>query len=131
MKIDTEAAELERFPDGDIELRFKADVKLTIPRMEEVMRARKKLCGDGPYRVLVTLPEDIDFDVNVLTNDHYKDRDLDQCTCAVAWDAESEMNEELVEIFYRYFPQPFPVKVFRTHSEARKWLRTMHPSAEK
>jgi hypothetical protein len=40
------------------------------------------------------------------------------------------MNEQLVEIFYRYFPQPFPVKVFRTEPEARAWLETMHPPAK-
>lgn len=127
MKIDTVAAELERLPNGDLEVRFKGHVKLTVPLLDEVMEAREKLGAHGSYTVLVTLPEDIDFDVNVLTNDHYKGRGLEKSTYAVAWDAESEMNEELVEIFYRYFPQPFPVKVFRDQQEARAWLRTMRP----
>lgn len=126
MKIDTEAADLELLPNGELDLRFKANVKLTIARMDEVMEARIKLCAGCACGVLVTLPEDIDFDVNVLTSDHYQGRELDKCTYAVAWDAESEMNEELVEIFYRYFPQPFPVKIFRDQSEARDWLRSMN-----
>lgn len=130
MKIDTEAAELELLPNGDLDLRFKANVKLTIARMDEVMEARMKICDGRERAVLITLPEDIDFDVNVLTSDHYKGRELDKCTYAVAWDAESEMNEELVEIFYRYFPQPFPVKIFRHHDEARAWLKSLRPSKE-
>ncbi len=131
MKLETEAAELELLPDGNLEVRFKEHVKLTVPLLDEVMEARVKLGAHGSYTVLVTLPEDIDFDVNVLTNDHYKGRELEKSTCAVAWDAESEMNEELVEIFYRYFPQPFPVKVFRKQEDARAWLKTIPLTKDK
>jgi len=130
MIVQTEAAELERLPDGNLEMRFKKNVKLTLDRIHEILDARVKLGGEGSYSVLVTLPEEVDFDVNVLTNDHHRDRELHKCTYAVAWDAQSSMNEQLVEIFYRYFPQPFPVKVFRTEQEARAWLGTMHPPAK-
>lgn len=127
MIVHTEAADIERKPDGNVEIRFRKESKITLSAIKEILDARVKLGGLGEYAVLVTLPEDIDFDINVLTNDHYQDRELHKCTYAVAWDAESKMNEQLVEIFYRYFPQPFPVKVFRTEQEAREWLDTMHP----
>ncbi|MEZ4739854.1 MAG: hypothetical protein R2818_11010 [Flavobacteriales bacterium] len=129
MIIHTEAADIERKPDGNVEIRFLKESKITLSAIKEILDARVKLGGLGEYAVLVTLPEDIDFDINVLTNDHYQDRDLHKCTYAVAWEAESKMNEQLVEIFYRYFPQPFPVKVFRTEQEARDWLDTMHPKS--
>ena len=127
MIVHTEAADIERMDGGDVEIRFRKEARITLSAIQEILDARVKFCGLGEYAVLVTLPEDIDFDISVLTNDHYQDRELHRCTYAVAWDAESKMNEQLVEIFYRYFPQRFPVKVFRSKDEAREWLDTMHP----
>lgn len=126
----TEAAELERFDDGSLEVRFKEGIKLTRERIHEVLDARERLSGKGAYGVIVTLPEDFDFDINVLLNDHYQDRELHNCTYAVAWDAETATNEKLVEIFYKYFPQRFPVAVFRTQSEAREWLAQNMPKKD-
>lgn len=42
----------------------------------------------------------------MLTFDHYQHRDMHPCTYAVAWEAGPDLNEELLEIFYRYFPSP-------------------------
>lgn len=122
MIIQTKAATLERRDNGVLEVRFKENVKLTVENVQEVLDARMELCGRGPYAVLVTLPDDIDFEIAVLSKDHYDDRGLEECTYAVAWDAGSEVNEKLVDIFYRYFPQPFPVKAFHSEEEARAWL---------
>ncbi|MEO5585612.1 MAG: hypothetical protein ABIQ75_09170 [Flavobacteriales bacterium] len=122
MIIQTKAATLERKDNGVLEIRFKEHVKLTVDGVQEVLDARMELCGRGPYAVLVTLPDDIDFEIAVLAKDHYDGRGLEDCTYAVAWDTGSEMNEKLVDIFYRYFPQPFPVKTFPSEEEARAWL---------
>ncbi len=124
--VETEAATLNASADGGLEIHFKPHVKLTVKNVQEVLDTRHRICGNKRYRVLVTLPEDVDFDVNVLTFDHYEHRDMHRCTYAVAWEAGSDLNEKLVELFYRYFPQPFPAKAFRTHSEARAWLAEQH-----
>ena len=34
--------------------------------------------------------------------------------------------EKLLDIFYRHFPQPFPVRSFRKHHEERAWLAEQH-----
>ena len=125
MTITTEAAILERRADGGLEIHFREGVKITVERIREILDARENLCGKGKYTVLVTLPEEVDLDVDVLTQDHYHTRDLEDCTYAVAWDAENTMNERLVELFYTYFPQRFPVKVFRSEEEARGWLTSL------
>lgn len=130
MIIQTKAATLERQDNGVLEIRFKKNVKLTVEGVQEVLDARMDLCGRGPYAVLVTLPDDIDFEIAVLSKDHYHGRGLEECTYAVAWDAESEVNEKLLEIFYRYFPQPFPVKSFLSEDEARAWLDTIPPEVK-
>lgn len=124
--IETEAAILNASADGGLEIHFKGHVKLTVKNVQEVLDTRHRICGNTRYRVLVTLPEDIDFAPNVLTYDHYQHRDMHLCTYAVAWEAGSDLNEKLLEIFYRYFPQPFPVKAFRTQDEARGWLAEQH-----
>ncbi len=120
--IDTLVASLLCRLDGTVEVHFKPGVKVTVAGVEEVLDARERICGKGAHPVLVTLPQELDFDLDVLMKDHYKARDLHLCTYAVAWDAGSTMNETLVELFYRYFPQQFPVRAFTTEKEAREWL---------
>lgn len=131
MIIQTKAATLERKDNGVLEVRFKEHVKLTVEGVQEVLDARMELSGRGPYTVLVTLPDDIDFEIAVLAKDHYDGRGLEECTYAVAWNAGSDMNEKLVDIFYRYFPQPFPVQTFTSQEEARAWLDKKTPEEPK
>jgi|694.fasta_scaffold93444_2 hypothetical protein len=121
--IVTRVATLHCREDGTVEVHFKPGVKVTVAGVEEVLDARERICGKGAHSVLVTLPEELDFDLDVLMKDHYKERELHLCTYAVAWDAGSTMNETLVELFYRYFPQQFPARAFTTEKEAREWLR--------
>jgi hypothetical protein len=119
--IELEAATLTPGEKGVLEIHFKQEVKLGVKNVQEVLDTRQRICGDRRYLVLVTLPEDIDFDLNVLSLDHYQHRNMELCTYAVAWEAGSSMNEKLVDLFYRHFPQPFPVHTFRSHAEAREW----------
>ncbi|MCB0781085.1 MAG: hypothetical protein KDC03_16440 [Flavobacteriales bacterium] len=121
-ELDTRIARLVKRSDGTLEVRFKKAALLTTEAIDEVLRAREDLCGMGAYPVLVVLPADFDFDAGVMTRDHYEGRGLEDCTYAVAWDAGSELGEQMVEMFYRYFPQKFPVKVFRSEKEADSWL---------
>ena len=121
--LDTEAAHLLRRDDGTLEVRFKPGAKLTSENIAEVLKAREDLCGQGPYPVLVVLPADFDFDPGVIARDHYAGRGLEHCTYAVAWNAASDLGQEMIEMFYRYFPQRFPVKVFRSEVDADGWLR--------
>ncbi len=127
MTTTTEAAVLERRSDGGLDIHILPGVKITVERIREILDAREQLCGRGRYTVLVTLPEELDLDLDVLLQDHYDGRDLHHCTYAVAWDAENKMNEKLVELFYSYFPQRFPVKVFRNEQDARGWLGSLPP----
>lgn len=120
--IETEAATLIATSDGGMEIQFKPDVKLTVQNIQEILNARHQIRGNARYCVLVTQPEDIDFDTNVLTYDHYQHWNLHLCTYAVAWDTGAGLNSKLVELFFRYFPQPFPVRTFKTREEARAWL---------
>lgn len=119
---ETQVARLVRRDDGTLEVRFDPGATLTPETLAEVLEARQRLCGTGGYPVLVVLPSDFDFDISAVTRDHYAGKGLEECTYAVAWDVGSALGKELVEMFYRYFPQPFPVKVFRSEGEADKWL---------
>lgn len=122
-QLETDAAILRKAPDGALEVRFKPNVTLDKEKIAQILDARESLCGSGRYPVLVVLPKDFDFEVDAISHDHYQDRGLEQCTYAVAWDAGSELGERLVEMFYTYFPQRFPVRVFRSEEEARGWLQ--------
>jgi hypothetical protein len=122
--VETRLATLERVSPDLLEIRFKPDQKLDNAGLREILQERERMCTGGPYAVLAVFPQEMDFEINVMTTDHYAERNLGNCTRALALAANSITNEHIANIYYAYFPQPFNTKVFATDVEARKWLLT-------
>jgi hypothetical protein len=120
--IETRLATLEQVSPDLLEVRFKPDLKLDVNGLAEILRERELLCPRGSVAVLGIFPPDIDFDLDVMTTDHYRDRGLENCTRALAIAAGSTMNERMAGLYFAYFPQPFNTSVFQTTEEARSWL---------
>jgi hypothetical protein len=122
--IETRQATLEQTATGMIEIRFKPGLVLDKEGLEEVLTERERLCaGDARQVVLAVFPADADFDMAVMTQDHYHGRPLAGCTKLLAVAANSLMNERMVSLYFAYFPQTFPLKVCEEEEEARMWLR--------
>ena len=119
---ETRLATLERVAPDLLEIRYKADQKLDVEGLREVMQERQRLCPEGPYRVLAVFPPDGDFDLGVMMQDHYAGRGLQNCTQALAVAAGSTLIERMVGLYYAYFPQPFDMRVFLSEEDARHWL---------
>lgn len=120
--IETRLATLERKSPDLLEVRFKPDVKLDVPGIEEVIDERRRLCPEGVRDVLAVFPPDVDFDINVMTRDHYAGTGLERCTRSLALAAGSTANERFASLYFAYFPQEFTTRVFIEEREAQHWL---------
>jgi hypothetical protein len=120
--IETRLATLERVSDELFEIRFKPGVKLDKDGLVEVLNERKRFCGSGAHHVLAVFPAESDFDMEVMTSDHYLNTQMRDHTRSLALAANGTMNERMASLYFAYFPQPFEARVFIEESEAREWL---------
>ncbi len=104
-----------------VEVRFKPDLTFTVEGIQQMMVARQELGGNGPHKALIVMPEHVDFDLAMITTDHYKFVPQPN-TLAVAWVVRTERNATFTRMYLAYFPPPFPSEVFLAEDEARAWL---------
>jgi hypothetical protein len=121
--VETRQATVEVCGDGTVEIRFKPGLTLDQAGLHEVIAERERLCADGePHPVLVIYPQDGDFEISVMTMDHYTGRKAQGLTRCMAIAANSLMHERMVSLYFAYFPQPFAAQAFVEEDEARTWL---------
>lgn len=118
---DTPLAEVRYTAADRVEVHFKPDITLTVAGVQTMMAARQELGGSGPHKVLMLLPDYVDFDMAMITTDHYEAVPQPN-TLAVAWVARTERNATFARMYLAYFPPPMPSEVFLTEAEARAWL---------
>lgn len=125
--IETRQATIERTPDNVLEVRYKPGQTLDPAGLSEVLRERERLCqgqgGQGGQAVLAVIPPDADFQMLIMTSDHYKDRPVVDCTRFLAIAATSVMHERMASLYFAYFPQNFRTGIFSDEAEARVWLK--------
>ena len=120
--IETRLATLEQVTPDLMEVRFKPDQKIDVEGLDEILRERQRMCPGNCTGILSIFPPDVDFDLDVMTKDHYHGRGLENCTKALAIAAGSTLNERMVGLFFAYFPQQFSTSVFLMDTDARSWL---------
>lgn len=126
--IDTLIATVQRTSADLVEVRSKPGTVLTIPRITAVLHAREELGRIGSHCALLVFPEEeTDFDMSMITEDHYGGRPVVEFTEAVAWLVRNEHNERFTRLYFAYFPSPVPSAIFMEEAEARAWLATEHP----
>lgn len=120
--IETRAAVLERTGERMVEVRFKPDVKLDAAGLGEVVLAKQELCAAAEADILVVLPPELDFELNVLSMDHHALHGGCGLSKRLALAASSPFNERLAGIYFRYHPRGEDTAVFVEESAARAWL---------
>jgi hypothetical protein len=105
-----------------MDVRCHEGVKWTVAGLNELMQARRAVAGGVPQRVLVVLPEELDFELSTMTTEHYDPADLGKHCRAEAWVVRNTFNARLHEVYFSYFPSPVPSVAFMTESEALVWL---------
>ena len=122
--IETRQATIEKTADNVLEVRYKPGQTLDPAGLSEVLSERERLCsGQGGQAVHGVMPADADFQMVIMTSDHYKGRPVVDCTRFLAITASSVMHERMASLYFAYFPQNFRTAIFTDEVEARKWLK--------
>ncbi|MBV6404889.1 MAG: hypothetical protein IT228_14620 [Flavobacteriales bacterium] len=118
--IEVRLAVLQLRADGIVEIRFKPGLTTDVAGVQEVVTARRRICGSGPRRVMVVLAPDVDFELGTTTTDTapmVADRTVAEATVAT-----TALNEKLARMYYDYIRHPFPTSVHTSEAEAVAWL---------
>ena len=122
-RIDTPIATVERTAAGMVEVYFKAGSTLSVGGITALLDAREQMAGQGPTLVLIVFPPtEMDFDMAMITRDHYRGRPVQEHSKAIAWVTRNEHNDRFTRLYFAYFPSPVPAAIFAEVEEARAWL---------
>lgn len=128
-RIETSIAVVERDDQGLIQVRIRPATTLTIVAIAEILEARRRLSEGQPRLVLFVFPpEDVDFELSMITLDHYRTVPVEQFTRAVAWVTRNSRNDQFCKLYFAYFPSPVPSAIFEEESAARGWLQQFMPA---
>ena len=120
--IETNCAVVRRVSPHVVECWYKPGTKVDASAIRENLEARKQLATDVVQGVIGIFPEDVDFDLSLIFNDHYGDAEMDAWTSAVAIVAQGMMFERLAKVYFNHHPANFPTRVFNDLEEARSWV---------
>ncbi len=122
--IETRQATISRTDDHVLEVRYKPGQTLDPSGISDVLSERERLCTEGGGQaVLAVIPPDADFQMVLMTSDHFKDRPAADCTRFLAISASTMMHERMASLYFAYFPQKFRTAIFSDEIEARAWLK--------
>lgn len=127
-KAETELVTIRYTASDRVEVRFKSGVRFTANRIAEMMKERARLGASGPHRVLMLMPEVIDFDPNMVQVEHYTNVPQPN-TEAVAWVAHNLADAHITKLVVERGRPTFPWKVFLSEAEARAWLEEPKPGS--
>lgn len=120
---ETRQATIEQTQDNLLEVRYKPGETIDTEGLMDVIKERERICGGHcDQAVLAVIPPDADFQLALMTKDHYHGRPVVDCTKFLAVAASSAMHERMASLYFAYFPQPFATQVFQEEGEARAWL---------
>lgn len=122
-RAETPSALVERVSPELVICRYKRGVKVDAAAVRENLAARMRFPGNEPYAVVGIFPEDVDFDMSLLEQDHYTDRVLKAVTRILAIVAEGALFEPIANLYFAYHPTWFLNRVFRTEEEAMVWVK--------
>lgn len=117
---DLDNVSIARIGPAITEIRFHSGMKLTNAIIARVMRSPGRY-GNGPKKVIVVFPEHIDFNVQVLLQDHHAANGM-----AGAQALAIVCNEfgliPMLHLYFAYYPPNFVVKFCNNVEDARHWL---------
>jgi len=126
--IETRLATMTMVEPGYLEQRFRPNIRIDLTGFEENRKARFALAGEEPCVMLSIFPQEIDFDVQITSSDHFAPERGKETLTALAVVANDSMFEMVSRLYFAYFPQVFNTRVFSSEQEARNWLLVYKPA---
>lgn len=121
-RVETPSAVVEKLGPDLVVCRYRHGVKVTAAAVRENLDARLALGGKEPYAVIGIFPEDVDFDMSLLEENHYTDIVLNAATRVLALVAEGDLFEPIAKLYLAYHPTQFESAVFPTEVAAKTWV---------
>ena len=79
--------------------------------------------GQRPYGMLSIIPEEVDFELSAMHQDHLVSDRLEGNMKAIALVTHATMMEMVLKLYFSYYPQLARLQVTDNEEEAREWLR--------
>ena len=105
-----------------VEIHYHPGIVVNAKAVGEVQMKRREVMGNRSYATLTIIPEDVDYNMDAMGQDHGKlDRTQSQLL-ATAVVAKASMIEMLTKLYFSYFPQLHRIYVTDDEQAARAWL---------
>ncbi len=104
--------------------RYGPDARFTVSLIKAATRERDRLCGREQHAMLVVIHKSIPVNPDLTNTDHFRDQRGMQRITALAIHAADRTMRGVCKFYFKWFPQPFPVRVFDDEEEALAWLRS-------
>lgn len=122
LRSETRLAFLELNENNWLEIEVKPGAFFDLVGIHELIAERRRLTDNAPVGVLLVLPSDADLDPVVVSVNHYADPEISNGLLALAVVVDKTLLEIMFKLFLAYYPQRFGTGIFKTRSEAQKWL---------
>lgn len=119
---ETSTATFERVAPRYIQQRYRPDARITQECVQENLLVRQRLCNGEPCAVMVVFPAEVRVNPSATNTDHFRDHRTKGDILALAVVTDSAQMHTASKLYFMYFQQAFPVKVFDEERDAHRWL---------
>lgn len=105
-----------------VEIHYHAGIVFSNAAVTEVQMKRREVMGNRPYATLTIIPEDVDFNLDVMSTDQGRADRTQSQLLATAVVAKASMIQMLTKLYFSYFPQLHRIYVTDDEKAARVWL---------
>ena len=106
-----------------VEQRIKPTARFETEGLKENNEALEQLCNGTLCAVLVVIPAEVPVNLPVVNVDHFRSEREKRCILAMAVVTDSAIMHATAKLYFMYFQQAFPAKVFEEEGDARTWLK--------
>lgn len=105
-----------------VEIRYHSGIVFNPANVGAVQAKRREVMGTRPHATLTFIPENVDFELETMRQDHGKPDRTEAQVLASAVVVSSSMIDMLTKLYFSYYPPIHHVLVTDNEEEARAWL---------
>lgn len=124
-------ATLKRMGPELIEVYYAPHARLSMEGLAQVRLARRAMMGEEVYGLLSFIPEDMDFDMDAMSEDHLAIDRQEGRLWAIAVVTGTGLIQVVLRLYLSYFPQNTRIHVTDSEQEARQWLQGKMEAVER
>lgn len=106
-----------------VEIRYNSGIVFNPANVGAVQAKRREVMGTRPHGTLTFIPEDVDFELETMRQDHGRADRTQAQVLATAVVVGPGMLDMLTKLYFSYFPPLQRVLVTDNEVEARAWLK--------